>query len=59
LFTYLRGELTTTGLDLTGGGFNPWPGLILAAIVAGGTFGALSTLIRRANRLTLSRGDAG
>ena len=54
LFTYLRGELTTTGLGLTGGGFNPWPGLILAAIVAVVTFGAVFYLIRRANRLTLA-----
>lgn len=59
LFTYLRGELTTTQLSLAGGGFNPWPGLILAAIVAGVTFGALFYLIRRANQLTLSGADAG
>jgi RsiW-degrading membrane proteinase PrsW (M82 family) len=57
LFTYLRGELTTTGLSLAGGGFNPWPGLILAAIVALATFGALFYLIRRANRLTLARSE--
>ncbi len=54
LFTYLRGELTTTGLGLAGGGFNPWPGLILAAIFAGATFGTLFYLIRRANQLTLA-----
>ena len=59
LFTYLRAELTTTGLGLTGGGFNPWPGLILAAIVAGATFGTLFYLIRRTNRLTLASADAG
>jgi len=59
LFTYLRGELTTTGLKLAGGGFNPWPGLILAAIVALATFGALFYLIRRANRLTLAGADKG
>jgi len=58
LFTYLRGELTTTGLGLTGGGFNPWPGLILAAVVAGATFGALFYLIRRANRLTLAMSES-
>jgi len=55
LFTFLRGELTTTRLSLTGGGFNPWPGLILAAIVAGATFSVLFYLIRRANRLTLAK----
>jgi RsiW-degrading membrane proteinase PrsW (M82 family) len=58
LFTYLRGELTTTGLSLSGGGVNPWPGLILAALVAGATFALLSYLIRRANRLTLAGADA-
>ena len=58
LFTYLRGEITTTGLTLSGGGFNPWPGLILATIVAGVTLGVLYTLIRRANKLTLSGVDA-
>jgi len=57
LFTTLRGELTTTGLSLTGGGFNPWPGLILATAVAGATFGALFYLIRRANRLTLATAE--
>jgi len=57
LFTYLRGELTTPALHLTGGGFNPWPGLILAAAVALVTFGALFYLIRRANRLTLAGTD--
>jgi RsiW-degrading membrane proteinase PrsW (M82 family) len=59
VFTTLRGELTTTGLSLSGGGFNPWPGLILATIVAGATFGVLFYLIRRANRLTLAGADAG
>ncbi len=58
LFTFARGELTTTGLSLSGGGFNPWPGLILATIVAGGTFGLVFFLIRRANRLTLAAGEA-
>ena len=59
LFTILRGELTTTSLDLTGGGFNPWPGLILAAVVAGATFGLIFYLIRRANRITLAGADVG
>ena len=54
LFTTLCGELTTTRLGLTGGGFSPWPGLILAIIVAGATLGILFYLIRRANRLTLA-----
>jgi RsiW-degrading membrane proteinase PrsW (M82 family) len=59
LFTYVRGEITTTDLSLAGGGFNPWPGLILAAIVAGATFVALFYLIRRANKLTLAGADTG
>lgn len=58
LFTVLRGELTTTGLGLSGGGFNPWPGLVLATVVAGGTFAVLFALIRRANKLTLAGADA-
>jgi RsiW-degrading membrane proteinase PrsW (M82 family) len=57
LFTFLRGELTTTGLSLHGGGFNPWPGLILAALVSGITFGLVFYLMRRANRLTLAGAD--
>lgn len=59
LFAFLSGELTTTGLSLSGGGFNPWPGLILAAVVAAATFTVLNFLIRRANRLTLAGADAG
>ena len=55
LFAFLSGELTTTSLSLSGGGFNPWPGLILAAVVAAATFAALNHLIRRANRLTLAQ----
>jgi len=58
LFVYLRGEMTTTKLGLTGGGFNPWPGLILAAVFAAGAFGVLFYLIRRANQLTLTGADA-
>jgi len=58
LFTYLRGEITTTGLTLSGGGVNPWPGLILAALVAGATFALVFYLIRRANRLTLAGANA-
>ena len=57
LFTYVRGEITTTRLSLSGGGFNPWPGLILAAIVALAVLSLLGWLIRRANKLTLSGAD--
>ena len=59
LFTFVRGEISTTRLSLTGGGFNPWPGLILAAVVAVVVLGLLGYLIRRANRITLSGADAG
>jgi RsiW-degrading membrane proteinase PrsW (M82 family) len=47
LFTYLRGEITTTAVGLTGGGYNPWPGLMLGTGVAAATFALLFYLIRR------------
>ncbi|MDW8267527.1 MAG: PrsW family glutamic-type intramembrane protease [Anaerolineae bacterium] len=50
LFIYLRGEVTTTAVGLQGGGYNPWPGLILAAVVAGVTFGVLFYLLGRLRR---------
>ena len=50
LFTYLRGEITTTSVGLSGGGYNPWPGLILATVVAVVTFTVLFLLIRRLQR---------
>lgn len=57
VFTYVRGEITTTRLSLTGSGFNPWPGLILAAGMALIVLLLLSLLIRRANKITLSGAD--
>ena len=59
VFTVVRGEITTTRLTLTGGGYNPWPGLILAAGVALVVLLLLALLIRRANKITLSGVDAG
>ena len=50
LFTYFRGEITTTAVGLKGGGFSPWPGLILGTVVAAVTFGILFLLIRRLQR---------
>ncbi len=50
LFTYFRGEVTTTAIGLQGGGYNPWPGLILGALVAAVTFGVLFYLIQRLGR---------
>jgi RsiW-degrading membrane proteinase PrsW (M82 family) len=50
LFTYFRGEVTTTAVGWMGGGYNPWPGLILGAVVALATFGALFYLVQRLKR---------
>jgi len=50
LFTYVRGEITTTAVGIQGGGYNPWPGLILGMLVAGLTFGVLFYVIRRLER---------
>jgi protease PrsW len=47
LFFWLRSQLTQSTVTLTGGGSNPWFGLILAAAVAVVTTGALTWLIRR------------
>jgi len=47
LFTYVRGEVTTTAVGLRGGGYNPWPGLLLGAGVTALTFGVLFYLMRR------------
>ncbi len=60
LFTYLRGEVTRTGISLAGGGgFNPWPGLALATGVAIVVFAALNWLIRRANKAMLTQSTGG
>ena len=53
LFNYARGEITTTSVQLQGGGYNPWPGLILAAAVALVTFAILFWLIHRLQRESL------
>lgn len=50
LFTYFRGEITTTAIGLRGGGYNPWPGLLLGAVVAGVTFGVLLLAVQRLQR---------
>jgi RsiW-degrading membrane proteinase PrsW (M82 family) len=47
LFFWLRTEITQSTITLTSGGSNPWYGLILAAVLAGGTAAALAWLIRR------------
>lgn len=59
LFTFLCGEVTRGGISLqAGGGYNRWPGLILAAALAVAVFVVLNVLMRRANRTTLA-GAAG
>ncbi|MDQ1300774.1 MAG: PrsW family intrarane metalloprotease [Chloroflexota bacterium] len=58
LFSVALGELTRSGSALSGQTINPWFGLILAAVVAGGTLVVLLNLMRRANRLTLAGADA-
>ncbi|MBI2911084.1 MAG: PrsW family intramembrane metalloprotease [Chloroflexi bacterium] len=50
LTTYLLGEVSTVG----GLGFNPWPGLLLAAVVAAAIFAALFAIVRRTNAATLA-----
>jgi RsiW-degrading membrane proteinase PrsW (M82 family) len=52
LFIYVRGEITTTAVGLGGGGYTPWPGLILGAVVAGVTFGGLFYLLNRLRKST-------
>jgi len=47
LFTYVRGEISTTAIGLQGGGYNPWPGLVLGAVVAAVSFGFILTLMQR------------
>jgi ABC-type branched-subunit amino acid transport system permease subunit len=47
LFFWLRTEITQSTVTLTSGGSNPWYGLVLAAVLAGGTAALLAWLIRR------------
>lgn len=56
LFTFFEGEVTTTGV--AGGGFTPWWGLVLGAVVAAATFGALFFLIQRLSRRAPQAGGA-
>jgi RsiW-degrading membrane proteinase PrsW (M82 family) len=56
LFTYFRGEITTTGV--AAGGYNPWPGLILGAVLSVVTFGVLFYLIQRLGRQLPQAGKA-
>jgi len=47
LFAYAVGEVTSTSIGLQGGGYNPWPGLVLGTVVAAVTFAVLFYLIQR------------
>jgi len=47
LFAYAVGEVTSMSIGLQGGGYNPWPGLILGTVVAVATFAVLFYLIQR------------
>ncbi len=47
LFAYAVGEVTSTSIGLQGGGYNPWPGLLLGTVVAAATFAVLFYLIQR------------
>ncbi|MCL5995911.1 MAG: PrsW family glutamic-type intramembrane protease [Chloroflexi bacterium] len=62
LFSWVSGEITRAPItiDASGlgsGGYNPWPALVLATVIAILLFGAVFVLIRRANRLTLAGAD--
>ena len=50
IVSYVLGQVTRLG----GFSFNPWYGLVVAVIIAGGTFYALFMLIRRLNAATLA-----
>jgi protease PrsW len=52
VFTVVLGGLTRTRAMVTGQMATPWPGLVLATVVAAVTLGVLLALIRRASRLT-------
>ncbi|MCS7059624.1 MAG: PrsW family glutamic-type intramembrane protease [Anaerolineae bacterium] len=62
LFSWLAGEITTSPLTIgageASGGYNPWPALALAAVVAVALLALTFALMRRANRLTLAGADA-
>ncbi len=54
IFTFLRGEVGRSAINLEGGGgFSPWPGLLLATVVTLAVFLLLNWLIRRDIAVTL------
>ncbi len=62
LFSWLRGEITQQPLSITAsgvaGGYNPYPALIAGAILAAALLAMTFTLMRRANRHTVTGADA-
>jgi RsiW-degrading membrane proteinase PrsW (M82 family) len=63
LFAWVSGEITRAPLSidaagLGSGGYNPWPALVLGALIAILLFGVVFLLIRRANTLTLAGSDS-
>jgi protease PrsW len=56
LFFWLRGALVQGNVSVAGSGSNPWLGLVLAAVLAGGVAVAVAWLIRRNIRTTLAAG---
>jgi len=63
VFSWVRGEITQRPLTLgptgaVGGGYNPYPSLIVGVVVALGLLALVFYLLRRANELTLAGADA-
>lgn len=62
LFSWLSGEITHTAIKLTGanagGGYNPWPALILGAVFAAAVLGTVFFLIRQDIRADEARPPA-
>lgn len=54
LFNWLRGRVVQSGISLTAASTNPWMGLVLAAVLAILTTGAILWLVRRDIRSALS-----
>ena len=63
LFSWVSGEITRAPLSidasgLGSGGYNPWPALVLSALIAILLFALIFILIRRSNALTLAGADS-
>jgi protease PrsW len=58
IVTFVLGEVTTLTTTFRNSDPNHWLGLVVAAIVAGGTFAVLFAIIRRLNATTRARTTA-